>query len=134
MSIQLSANFWEHEFACHCGCGQSNVHPKLVSLLQRIRDGTGPLRITSGVRCPKHNKEVGGADASWHMLRGTVGYAADFTYAGGSMPPAAILKLYVLADQTGAKGLGLYSGRIHADVRTGKRVRWTDSSWSWKDS
>ena len=132
MAIQLSLNFWDYEFSCKCGCGAFNVDPRLVSILQRVRDKSKALVITSGVRCEKHNKEVGGAPRSWHIPRGSNGYASDFTYADGSRSPSAILKLYALADQAGAVGLGLYHGRVHIDVREGKRARWVDSSWDWK--
>lgn len=77
-----------------------------------------PLRITSGFRCPAHNKAVGGAPDSLH----TKGLAADLT-ADGYTP----LELYLLADQIWIfrnGGVGLYPGDfIHVDIRT-TRARW----------
>lgn len=68
----LSKNFNRSEFACkgtNC-CGHSAaVHPDLVDALQTLRDRIGkPLSITSGFRCNRHNKAVGGAEQSFHTL------------------------------------------------------------------
>lgn len=135
MSTRLSPNFWAHEFRCSCGCGDESVSPVLVSLLQSIRDKSGPLKISSGVRCKASNAKLeGAAKNSWHVPRRGLGHAADVKYASGNSTPGAILKLYVLADQLGARGLGLYSNRIHVDVRTGGRARWVHSSWSWRNT
>lgn len=74
MGIHLSENFCLHEFACPCcrSVGRG-IDPKLVKLLQELRDAWGRITITSGYRCPKHNAEVGGSEHSQHML----GRAAD---------------------------------------------------------
>lgn len=136
MSVLLSKNFSSHEFRCPCGCGSEEVHPKLIEILQKIRDQVGPLRISSGNRCQEHNSGItGAARRSMHIPRDGIGHAADVKYYGGSRGPDAILRLYVLADQFGATGLGLYHNRIHVDVRRGRRrARWIDSSWSWTRS
>ncbi len=68
----LSKNFNRSEFACkgkNC-CGHSAaVHPDLVDALQALRDHIGkPLSITSGFRCNRHNKAVGGAEQSFQRL------------------------------------------------------------------
>ena len=70
------------EFKCHCGCGETRIDIRLVKILDEIRDYYGkPLIVTSGVRCPKHNKEVGGSSTSWHQsTRG--GKASDFYVEG----------------------------------------------------
>ena len=71
------------EFKCHCGCGETRIDIRLVKILDEIRDYYGkPLIVTSGVRCPKHNKEVGGSSkTSWHLsTRG--GRASDFYVQG----------------------------------------------------
>ena len=134
MSVRLSPNFWSHEFRCSCGCGAEEVSPVLINILQALRDKTGPLLISSGVRCKASNARTeGAAKHSWHVPRRGIGYAADVKYAGGNSTPGAILKLYVLADQLGARGLGLYSNRVHIDVRKGARARWVHSSWSWRN-
>ena len=113
--------------------------PNHIELLQNLRDVAGPLKVTSGIRCPAHNAEVGGAKRSKH-LPNKDGFcvASDITYATGTLSNRRILKLYVLADQIvggrGFKGIGLYKGRIHVDSREGRRARWIDHFWNWKDS
>ena len=51
--------FDEHEFTCHCGCGQTKMDMNfiyaLVALRRRYRK---PIIITSGYRCPEHNVKV----------------------------------------------------------------------------
>ena len=129
----LSRSFSSWEFRCKCGCGYEKVDPALVSLLQTIRDSLGEsILVTSGVRCSSHNANVPGASKrSFHVPRDNGGMAADITFAGGSRPPSAITKLYILSDLHGAKGLGLYSNRVHVDCRPGAKKRWVHSSWSW---
>lgn len=78
-------HFSLHEFHCHCGCGETRIDVRLVKILDEIRDYYGkPLIITSGVRCPSHNKAVGGSSTSWHLsTRG--GRASDFYVEGISV-------------------------------------------------
>jgi hypothetical protein len=74
--------FSSEEYACRCGCGFSEIHPVTLSAANAIRHYTGkPQSISSGCRCPDHNKKVGGAPASYHLPRfhdgKMVGYALD---------------------------------------------------------
>lgn len=67
--------FKKSEFTCKCGCGTNNIDLKLVKILDEIRQHYGrACIITSGCRCSKHNKAVGGVQGSRHVL----GKAADF--------------------------------------------------------
>lgn len=101
------------EFTCHCGCGYNTVDIRLVKILDDIRKHYGkPAIITSGVRCEKHNKEVGGVSNSWHIRR----KAADFYINGVS---SSELNRYcsILKEQ----GLLRYcyaidSGAVHIDI------------------
>lgn len=101
------------EFTCHCGCGYNTIDIRLVKILDDIRKHYGkPAIITSGVRCEKHNKEVGGVSGSWHTKR----KAADFYINGIS---SSELNRYcgILRDQ----GLLRYcyaidSGAVHIDI------------------
>lgn len=71
--------FKKSEFACKDGCGFDDINLKLVKILDQIREYYGkPIIITSGCRCKKHNKEVGGVQGSRHEL----GNAADFYVQG----------------------------------------------------
>lgn len=74
-------NFKKSEFKCPCGkCnGYGNgIATTLVETLQELRNKYGKLQITSGYRCPAHNKAVGGSTNSKH----TKGQAADFYLDG----------------------------------------------------
>ena len=131
---RLSKHFVQSEFECKCGCGiEVIVSQSLINLLEEIRVSTGePIRITSGARCIEHNRMVGGANMSWHIPKNHILYASDITYANSpKRSQLGILKLYILADQMNAMGLGLYDGRIHIDQRPSKRARWIDSGWKW---
>ena len=61
------------EFICPC-CGACEMDKEFLWKLQRCRSIAGiPFKITSGFRCKKHNKEVGGVEESEHLI----GRAAD---------------------------------------------------------
>lgn len=80
-SMKISKNFDKEEFACKCGCGFDDINPLLVLQLQTLRDAlNAPLIVTSGCRCRKHNKAVGGASHSDHLK----GNAADITCVLGA--------------------------------------------------
>lgn len=71
--------FKKSEFTCKCGCKINNINLKLVKILDQIRKHFGkPVYITSGTRCTKHNKEVGGVPNSRHLQ----GKAADLYVSG----------------------------------------------------
>lgn len=75
---QLSENFDSEELDCKC-CGLNLTKPALVLILQAIRDHfDAPVRVVSGTRCAKHNRKVGGAKNSQHLL----GTAADIQIDG----------------------------------------------------
>lgn len=105
----LADKFEEWEFRCR-HCGQVLVNPKLVTLLQALRDRVGrAVIVNSGYRCPEHNAEVGGAAQSQHLL----GTAADITVSGYSVDALA-----KVAEQVGFTGIGRYytQGFTHVDV------------------
>lgn len=94
-------------------CGALDVSCELMAALEELRRIIGrPLPIVSGYRCARHNKAVGGARRSQHVL----GRAADL--------PAGL----VTVDQAlaaGFRGLGLKrSSVVHVDVRPGDVTRW----------
>ena len=74
--------FTRAEFRCPCGrCGGFPAEPaqKLVRLADQVREHFGaPALPSSGVRCPEHNKEVGGVWNSYHLT----GRALDFRMRG----------------------------------------------------
>ena len=120
----LTANFSRHEFACkgkNCCNNSAPVAPRLVESLQELRNLCGcALRVTSGFRCNKHNRDVGGERESQH----TYGYAADIAVpehmtADELAELASNCKWFLLG------GIGVYSTWIHVDVRDDGPARWT---------
>lgn len=117
----LSEHFKKKEFACKCGCGlglkDGDINPKLVEALEDVRTHFGkPVVINSGLRCDDHNKKVGGAKASRHLL----GTAADIRIAGVSPND---VHAYLNEKYTDKYGVGKYRTFTHIDVRANK-ARW----------
>lgn len=76
--------FKKSEFKCKCGGKYCNGYPvdiqrELVEVADRVRKHFGaPATVSSGVRCEKHNSNVGGVSGSRHKL----GKAMDFCVKG----------------------------------------------------
>lgn len=113
--VSLSKNFVSTEFDCKCkykSCATTEIDPKLVEYLQKIRDYFGKaVSINSAYRCEKHNKEVGGAKSSKHLF----GQAADIKVSG--ITPRKVAQY---AEHIGILGIGLYSNFVHIDTRANK--------------
>ena len=61
-------HFKKSEFTCKCGCGLNNIQLRVVKIADEVREHFGsPAIVTSGTRCEKHNKEVGGVSNSRHL-------------------------------------------------------------------
>jgi uncharacterized protein YcbK (DUF882 family) len=116
--MKLSANFYRFEFECQCGkCDYDTVDKELVDVLQHLRQHFGsPIKITSGNRCPEHNKAVGGAETSYHVR----GRAADIQVDGVS--PSEVQQ-YVLNKYKDKYGIGCYDSFTHIDTRS-RKARW----------
>ena len=114
---RLSEHFTIGEFECPC-CGAAEVDPALIALLEKIRAHFGwKVIVTSGYRCKKHNREVGGAADSFHCR----GMAADINVEGVAPPRVADCAEELLG---GGGGVGRYAGWTHVDVRAVK-ARWS---------
>ena len=115
-ATKLSENFTSLEFDCHGSgcCSETIINPKLVEYVQKIRDHFGKsITVTSGYRCPVHNKRIGGATGSRHSK----GDAADIVVSG--VAPREVAKY---AESIGIKGIGLYETNAdghftHVDTR-----------------
>lgn len=114
--------FKKSEFKCKCGkyCSgyPAEVDLAMVSIADAIRAKLGkPLNVNSGLRCKRHNANVGGASNSQHMY----GTACDLGCPSGVTPK----QMYDIAEEImgNTGGLGLYSWGIHIDSRSTK-ARW----------
>ena len=124
-SRRLAPSFTVREFRCRDGSDVVMIDESLVVLLQCIREHFGkPITITSGYRTAAHNKSVGGAKSSQHLL----GRAADIRVAGVSVEDVAA---YAESLLPGWGGVGRYpvkagraKGWVHVDTRPNKS-RWT---------
>ena len=114
---QLSAHFKVREFACKDGADPVFVSPRLVQVLEAIRQHFGaPVTVTSGYRTPAHNAREGGAAKSQHLY----GAAADIKVKGVSPAAVADYAEQLLGDHG---GVGRYGTFTHIDVRADK-ARW----------
>lgn len=121
--FKVRKNFALKEFVCKCGCNTLKTDTVLLNLVQAMRDEIGlPLRITSGYRCSRYNKKVGGATKSQHVQ----GKAADINIQDLLYRGWTYQELYDLAVKNGATGVGFYDTFIHVDVRDrkGKPAFW----------
>lgn len=89
--LSSDADFWQEirhfkreEFRCRCPrCGGFPAEPKekMVRLAEQVRTHfDAPATVSSGVRCPAHNAEVGGVSNSRHLY----GQAVDLSVKGHS--------------------------------------------------
>ena len=120
---QLSAHFNAKEFRCKCGkTHDTEINPNLVTNLEklyRVLD-CSKIVITSGYRCPDHDKAVGGNGTGQH----TKGNAADIICYGQDGSIISTKKVACKAQDIGFRGIGnidrTYTA-IHVDVRTGAK-------------
>ena len=83
---KYTKNFKLEEFKCQCGGKYCTGYPAALDIqflknLQSVRNKFGSTKITSAMRCDKHNARVGGSSGSRHRL----GKAADIiTSTSGS--------------------------------------------------
>ena len=118
--MQLSKHFKSDEFKCKCcgGLPPQGISPKLINLLEEIREDLGSsIVITSGYRCEHHNTKVGGAKKSQHMD----GIAADIKVTGINAHDVYTYLSEHFDDKVG--GMGKYKSWTHVDVRD-NRARW----------
>ncbi len=135
----MTKNFSRSEFACKgaaCCDNSAPISAEHVEKLQALRTYIGlPLRVTSGFRCKKHNKTVGGSVTSQHIL----GLATDITCASLSAQElitkvvefdTRTLDALDLVSDLGNfvfSGIGFYPDQnfIHLDSRAGEQHKWT---------
>lgn len=113
---------------CPCDCAMhASLDVELERMLSRleIRVGT-PLFISSAGRCKKHNAEVGGSETSKHLIRDGTALAVDVYPVLGTKSPTQIAHI---ANKMGFKGIGIYKGHVHLDMRPTGLARWPKELW-----
>lgn len=106
-------HFTRAEFRCPCGrCSGYPAEPamKLVKMADKVRSHFGrPAVVSSGVRCPAHNAEVGGVSNSRHLK----GWAVDLAIPGVS---AGSLDAYVGSLPECAYHYAIDGSYVHMDI------------------
>jgi hypothetical protein len=137
-TIGTQSHFTKWEMLCKCGCGRFDMAQSLIDSLETLRLALNePILLTSGVRCPRHNKAVGGEERSWHLPRSQsdVSYILHQDELGGithavdiscrNLSPAQLLRA---TKKPGIaplfRGRGLYRSWVHVDTRPGANAEW----------
>ena len=120
---QLSAHFNVQEFKCQCG----KLHDILIDsgLIDKLEQlytalNCSKIIVTSGYRCPEHDKAVGGTSSGQH----TKGTAADVCCYGQDGQPISSKTVCCKAQDLGFGGIANITSSYqytHLDVRTGYR-------------
>lgn len=118
-----SGDFWDGikhfkrlEFKCKCGniyCNGFPVEPeeKLVTVADRVREHFGrTATVSSGLRCPRHNANVGGVSNSRHLT----GKAMDFCISGKT---AAQVLAYVNKQPEIRYAYAIDNTFVHMDIQ-----------------
>ena len=123
--MKLTNNFSKSEFDCKCGCVMpddvlENIK-ELAYHLQRLRDKLDkPIKINSAYRCVNHNRKIGGAKNSQHIL----GNASDIVVK--DMKPIEVFNFVDKLQRLNMfklGGLKAYNTFTHLDIR-GSIARW----------
>lgn len=111
---QLTPHFKLSEFACHCGCGASNINMDLVTKVEQLRVALNrPITITSGVRCQKYNDTLKDSVSDSAHVKGL---AVDIGVSSGGDRFEIVTQMLKL----GFSRFGVANGFIHVDMDTSK--------------
>lgn len=119
-STQLSPHFNVREFRCSCGGNHETlIASELVDKLEALYTALNCSKIivTSGYRCPDHDKAVGGTSSGQH----TKGTAADVCCYGQDGQPISSKAVCCKAQDLGFTGIANITSSYqytHLDVRT----------------
>ena len=118
-NTQLSAHFNAKEFRCKCGKEHAfSISNELVDKLEKLYAALNCSKIivTSGYRCPTHDKNVGGSGTGQH----TLGNAADICCYGQDGQPISSKIVCQKAQDIGFTGIANITAAYiytHVDVR-----------------
>jgi len=118
-NLKVARHFKLSEFACPC-CNLVMLHPKLLAKLVELRNILeSPVYITSGYRCMRYNREIGGVTNSYHCI----GLAADI-----KVGDINLIELLEICENIDFSGIGFYEKKnfLHLDVRPTRRARWRE--------
>lgn len=117
---QLSPHFNVREFRCQCGGSHETfIASELVDKLEALYAtlNCSKIIVTSGYRCPDHDKAVGGTSSGQH----TKGTAADVCCYGQDGQPISSKTVCCKAQDLGFTGIANITSShqyTHLDVRT----------------
>ena len=117
---QLSPHFNAREFRCQCGQPHETlIASELIDKLEALYTALNCSKIivTSGYRCPNHDKAVGGTSSGQH----TKGTAADVCCYGQDGQPISSKTICCKAQDLGFTGIANITSSYqytHLDVRT----------------
>ncbi len=95
------------------------MSPGIMEKLQTMRIMWGkPVKITSGIRSPEHNRAVGGSVNSRHLS----GLAVDIGI--GHLSPADRYEIISLAFRLRFDGIGISKDFIHLDTGRSSKALW----------
>ena len=118
---KLSDHFTCREFECRCSysdCTESRISVDYMSNLEKARVEYGsPIKVTSGYRCLKHNRDIGSSDTSQHVL----GNAADTVPKDFTTES---LDNWIKVVRKYFKSIGLAVNFVHTDGRTDNSREW----------
>ena len=119
-STQLSPHFNVMEFRCQCGGNHETlISSELIEKLEALYAtlNCSKIIVTSGYRCPEHDKAVGGTSSGQH----TIGTAADVCCYGQDGQPISSKTVCCKAQDLGFTGIANITSSYqytHLDVRT----------------
>lgn len=113
--INVTSFFNLSELKCKCGCDLTILDCEFLECLENLRNIFGfPIKINSGYRCPQHNRNIGGAQYSYH----TRGMACDIALPVDHDEASRL----IIITQKNFPAVRVYPNFIHADV--GPKRRW----------
>lgn len=119
----LTPHFNTAEFKCKCGKSHDTlISTKLVGMLEKLREKLhcSKIIITSGYRCPTHDKNVGGTGSGHH----TKGNAADLVCYDNYGNVISSRIICCVAQDLGFTGIANITSdyqAVHLDVRSGSK-------------
>lgn len=108
----------DQKFRCGC-CNENMIDPRVEAMHARIEADVGEkVIVTSGYRCAKHNKEVGGSETSSHLK----GLAWDVAVKDSRIR----YRILNAAIRMGIHRIGIGKTFLHLDIDRSKdpRVIW----------